>query len=41
MFGREWSVRMTDRSRLRCKVLSDRVMSAEDAAAFITSTRAR
>ena len=26
---------MTDRSRLRCKVLADRVMSAEDAAALI------
>ena len=26
---------MTDRSRLRCKAAADRVMSAEEAAAFI------
>ncbi len=29
-------MRMTDRSRLRCPALADRVMPAEDAAAFIT-----
>src|ERR1019366_9260970 len=29
------SIGMTDRSRLRCKAVADRVMSAEEAAAFI------
>src|ERR1019366_8627313 len=35
--GAGGSVRMTDRSRIRCDALADRVMPAEDAAAFIAS----